>query len=461
MDNGAIYNPQQILERVSNMTSVSEKADFLYSYVTTFLRSFPRPDDITLLINNLEDLSREAGYQKGIAQTHHCRGLYYNHKGNYTEELEFYSKAIQIYLEIDSSSELGNLLVDVANLYYSQSQHEKAISLFNEAISISEQANDLFVKARALANYGLLLLESLQHREAEKMLQEAIAIAQKHRYDLILTRASLNIARLYGEMGSVTKMESTIIGVMRHVRKYGDVSNTRWSLLSATIRMYLLKGDNKRAYRHLMKFSDFRVGGIPHPTVFFNFSSFHRAINEPLKAALCALKGIQLATQIGDPSTLIKGYQLLSVIYSEIGDYKNAFYFKLKREDIRNDKSLPGHYQDFYQSIKELKPINVFLSSKELGRQKSQHLFRQAFEMEFPEEASQKLAELTTKELEVLSILSFGINDKEIAERLFISVATVKTHLRSVYTKLDVKSRGEAIRMIYELKLFPNGNSAV
>jgi ATP/maltotriose-dependent transcriptional regulator MalT len=122
---------------------------------------------------------------------------------------------------------------------------------------------------------------------------------------------------------------------------------------------------------------------------------------------------------------------------------------------------LPGHYQDFYQSIKELKPINVFLSSKELGRQKSQHLFRQAFEMEFPEEASQKLAELTTKELEVLSILSFGINDKEIAERLFISVATVKTHLRSVYTKLDVKSRGEAIRMIYELKLFPNGNSAL
>jgi DNA-binding NarL/FixJ family response regulator len=52
---------------------------------------------------------------------------------------------------------------------------------------------------------------------------------------------------------------------------------------------------------------------------------------------------------------------------------------------------------------------------------------------------------LTSRELEVLSLLARGKSNKEMSGILFISEATVKTHLRSIFAKLNVLSRTEAV----------------
>jgi two-component system NarL family response regulator len=52
---------------------------------------------------------------------------------------------------------------------------------------------------------------------------------------------------------------------------------------------------------------------------------------------------------------------------------------------------------------------------------------------------------LTARELEVLSLLARGKSNKEISANLYITQNTVKAHLRSVFTKLNVLSRTEAI----------------
>ena len=52
---------------------------------------------------------------------------------------------------------------------------------------------------------------------------------------------------------------------------------------------------------------------------------------------------------------------------------------------------------------------------------------------------------LTTRELEVLRLLAVGRSNTQIAEALFISPRTVSTHLTSIFTKLDVEGRAEAV----------------
>ncbi len=52
---------------------------------------------------------------------------------------------------------------------------------------------------------------------------------------------------------------------------------------------------------------------------------------------------------------------------------------------------------------------------------------------------------LTTREEEVLVSLSRGYSNKEIADRLHVSVDTVRTHLKHIYEKLHVRSRAEAV----------------
>jgi DNA-binding NarL/FixJ family response regulator len=52
---------------------------------------------------------------------------------------------------------------------------------------------------------------------------------------------------------------------------------------------------------------------------------------------------------------------------------------------------------------------------------------------------------LTEREMEILSHLSKGMRYKEIADTLFISVETVRTHLRKIYEKLQVRNSTEAV----------------
>ena len=52
--------------------------------------------------------------------------------------------------------------------------------------------------------------------------------------------------------------------------------------------------------------------------------------------------------------------------------------------------------------------------------------------------------ELSVREREVLELLAQGLRNKEIAERLVVSEATVKTHVRHVLEKLRLRNRAEA-----------------
>ncbi|MFJ2861430.1 response regulator [Kitasatospora sp. NPDC087314] len=67
---------------------------------------------------------------------------------------------------------------------------------------------------------------------------------------------------------------------------------------------------------------------------------------------------------------------------------------------------------------------------------------------------------LSPRELEVLELVASGATNREAAARLFISEATVKTHLIHVYAKLDVKDRASAVAAAYNLGLLtPTGRS--
>lgn len=66
---------------------------------------------------------------------------------------------------------------------------------------------------------------------------------------------------------------------------------------------------------------------------------------------------------------------------------------------------------------------------------------------------SNPLPKLTAREIDVLKLLATGSANKQIARSLFVTEATVKSHLNSIFTKLDVDSRSRAIHVAQETGL--------
>jgi DNA-binding NarL/FixJ family response regulator len=62
---------------------------------------------------------------------------------------------------------------------------------------------------------------------------------------------------------------------------------------------------------------------------------------------------------------------------------------------------------------------------------------------------------LSDREYEILVEISKGLSNKEIADTLFVSESTVKTHVSNVFVKLNAKRRTQAIKMAKEMQIIP------
>ena len=62
---------------------------------------------------------------------------------------------------------------------------------------------------------------------------------------------------------------------------------------------------------------------------------------------------------------------------------------------------------------------------------------------------------ITRRELEILELIARGLSNREIAEKLFVSENTVKTHSRRVFDKLGARRRMQAVQLGKEFGLLP------
>lgn len=70
-------------------------------------------------------------------------------------------------------------------------------------------------------------------------------------------------------------------------------------------------------------------------------------------------------------------------------------------------------------------------------------------------EAEVNRLRLSARELEVLQLIADGLSNQQIAERLFVSLNTIKTHTSNLFLKMEVERRTQAIEMAKRLGLIP------
>ena len=134
-------------------------------------------------------------------------------------------------------------------------------------------------------------------------------------------------------------------------------------------------------------------------------------------------------------------------------DRKNAIQNLIEAMEIASDENLLGFFVFGYVNIDDLfedvfkihatsktKISGKFIDNLKLGLEERNNLKRTNFE-----------AIISTRELDTLKLIAQNFSNQEVADKLFISLNTVKTHLKNIYLKLEVDNRANAVDKAKEL----------
>jgi len=123
----------------------------------------------------------------------------------------------------------------------------------------------------------------------------------------------------------------------------------------------------------------------------------------------------------------------------------------------------PGYFMLFLEEGPVLIPLLQALIKQQTApnrvRQYAQNLLKsfskngQTLSEKSVPVVDQLVEQLTQREMEVLQLIAAGDSNQEIAEKLVITVRTVKKHTSNIYGKLNVSSRTQAVACALELEL--------
>ncbi|MCG6656988.1 hypothetical protein HOP52_04245 [Halomonas campisalis] len=322
---------------------------------------------------------------------------------------------------------------------------------------------------------GLGLVRLEQHRldEAEALFSQAADIALKLPPSAALPWVFHHLATLHCARGNLAQA-AEIWDESRRVAHRHKLCNIYRLCGTYRFRLALIRNETDVISRWIEEWQDItRLHGediLPEERIAYGWLQYHQGnfgealrigemiidylVEQGNKALLIDAYQLQAATQHALGSTtlaldnlnqaveLAVEYQLLHLFHLEGRELRDLYRLGLSGKARRTDNS------------------SIRLSHAELVQSllSSDQPLRQTIDTSgLPIEA------LTNRELEVLTLVAKGLTNQDIADSLFVGVSTVKTHINSIFRKLDVKSRTKAIdkaiqyRLITSCSLHPAG----
>ncbi len=203
-----------------------------------------------------------------------------------------------------------------------------------------------------------------------------------------------------------------------------------------------------------------RFGGL-YPFPYFHHAGFtlakvHLAEETPASrdAALEVVRRLrEWTTATNDQRRLADAIALEAVVLDARSDERGAF------ESLSEALALTARGSALRPFLDLGEPMLGLLSRAPVMRATRDHVERILAAAGSAERSGDRpsgvVHELTNRELDILELLADRLRDKEIAARLVISPATVKSHLKGLYPKLDVGDRRSAVERARDLRVLP------
>ncbi len=385
------------------------------------------------------------------------------------EAYNYYLRALELAKKISNQRSIAIAYNGIGNIYINTEEYDKALFFFKKALQVELLNENIKGQEYDLANIGETFIYKKKLDSAEVYLKKSLELAQ-----LQMKENDLGI-------------EYNLLGLLYQKKENFGKSIVYYKKTIPLVEKYNIQRYVANSYINL-GISQLQIGQIKESVKNIN-------------------KGLQIAKEIGSKENIFLGYNALVEYYSKTNNYKkalNAHKLSKKFHDSIvniNAKNSIISAQIIYETKEKDNKIKQLAFEKEKEKKISKKRFwwligisltslfillnmffvfrlrRKNRDLELAQKNSEiqnymlqikemknslnnrenkdidwteKLHkyDLTKREIDVLKLISAGYNNEQIAEKIFISKNTVKSHIKNIYLKLDVRNRIQAINKI-------------
>ncbi|WP_117880099.1 LuxR C-terminal-related transcriptional regulator [Aureibaculum luteum] len=376
------------------------------------------------------ELSEKINHEKSIS-------IALNGIGNVFLDIKDYDKAIHYFrkvyaFDVKNKNIEGQQysLSNIGESYLYKKSYDTAYFYINKALTSTKKFNNKESEAIRYNLLGLLFQKKGDYKNSTEYYKEAIPMFAKTNNIRYLSNTLINIGRNELNLGYYDNAKVNIISGLNNAKIVKSKENIALGYIALVDYYSLTKEYDKAldAYKMATTFKDSIVNETTQKSIISTQIAYEtlKKDNE-IKQLAIENNVIQEDAKTNYNRLLISiflGTSALVVLFV-------LFYLYRKNSDLEIEHK-NNQLQNYIFQIKELK--NKVNDKDELRHQN------------FIENLNDY--DLTKREIEVFTNISQGLNNDEIAKKMFVSKNTIKTHIKNIYSKLDVNNRIQAIKKL-------------
>jgi len=346
-------------------------------------------------------------------------GVLAHYQGDYAHADALCTESLALARRTGDERGVANALSGLALTARKRGDYPTAQSKCEEALGIFRRLGDRQGVARALGRLGLVVFFAGDDERFRVLARESLAA--------------------FRELEDVEGIALSLSHLGLAALSQGDPARAQ-PLLEESLAICRELGDRRTIAKVVYFLGDAASGRRDHAaarTLYEESLSMSVELGDRWLSAI-SIEGLaRIALGTGQPEAAARLLGAADALRDTIGASRSAAYWRLLSEGVQ------------YQVCAKL-GRDAFEAARDAGRALTPEQAPVVLGGAATMSDADRSASLTVRELEVLRLVADGLSDAQVAERLVLSLRTVHAHLRSIYRKLDVRSRSAATRYAVE-----------
>jgi len=388
-------------------------------------------------------------------------GLAHRNLGQLQEALDIYNSILHITEKLGGTSVAVFHYIHLSDLYWEMAQLQRAKDLCEKALSITEQVTgrpDMPYCGFVYTRIGRILRQWNQLQDSLEFTMKGHSLCLDWKVVELLALSYIEVAYINLALGNNEQALTSIDEAIRISDKFSSFGIKFAEAHKAKIE--LSRGDIGYAEK-IVQTNDSLMDEIFQFQREFEYITRSRLLIAQKKfdeAKVVINQIYKHAQEVGKKLTELKCLILFSMLFYKEGDVDQALEHLYKAFAIAEPE---GFIRIFIDEGPPMAKLLYAALSRGIMPDYVQRLLA-AFPVEKPEQMhrtqlqsheSDWIEPLSDREIEVLRLVAEGLSRQEIAAKLVLSLNTVKTHARNIYSKLGVHSQLQAVRKAQGLGL--------